>query len=137
MKKLTKTLLLAAIPAAVPAILVSLIALLLNASGLELVVKQDIQLNRELLAAGAGNIVAGLRTLAGGEIKEYTQMLDHARWEALQRLMDHARSLGANAVVGVDFDSSEIGDIMSEILAYGTAVVVEQDPAAPQPVTLR
>lgn len=84
-----------------------------------------------------GNIVAGLRTLAGGEIKEYTQMLDHARWEALQRLTDHARSLGANAVVGVDFDSSEIGDIMSEILAYGTAVVVERDPTAPQPVALR
>jgi uncharacterized protein YbjQ (UPF0145 family) len=84
-----------------------------------------------------GNIMAGLRTLGGGEIKEYTQMLDHARWEALQRLMDHARSLGANAVIGVAFDSSEIGDIMSEILAYGTAVVVQRDEAAPQPVTLR
>ncbi len=84
-----------------------------------------------------GNIMAGLRTLGGGEIREYTQMLDHARWEALQRLMDHARSLGANAVVGVDFDSSEIGDIMSEVLAYGTAVVVQKDDTTPQPVTLR
>jgi uncharacterized protein YbjQ (UPF0145 family) len=84
-----------------------------------------------------GNIMAGLRTLGGGEIKEYTEMLDHARWEALQRLMDHARSLGANAVVGVAFDSSEIGDIMSEILAYGTAVVVQRDDAPPQPVALR
>jgi uncharacterized protein YbjQ (UPF0145 family) len=84
-----------------------------------------------------GNIMAGLRTLGGGEIKEYTQMLDHARWEALQRLIDHARSLGANAVVSVAVDSSEIGDIMSEILAYGTAVVVQRDEAPPQPVTLR
>ena len=84
-----------------------------------------------------GNIMAGLRTLGGGEIKEYTQMLDHARWEALQRLLAHAQSIGANAVIGVAFDSSEIGDIMSEILAYGTAVVVEKDETTPQPVTLR
>lgn len=84
-----------------------------------------------------GNIMAGLRTLGGGEIKEYTQMLDHARWEALQRLIDHARSLGANAVISAAFDSSEIGDIMSEILAYGTAVVVQRDEAPSQPVALR
>ena len=84
-----------------------------------------------------GNIMAGLRTLGGGEINEYTQMLDHARWEALQRLLAHAQSIGANAVIGVAFDSSEIGDIMSEILAYGTAVVVEKDETTPQPVTLR
>ncbi len=84
-----------------------------------------------------GNIMAGFRTLAGGEITEYTQMLDHARWEALQRLIAHAQSLGANAVVSVAFDSSEIGDIMSEILAYGTAAVVEPDPSVPQPVALR
>lgn len=84
-----------------------------------------------------GNIRAGLRSLGGGEIREYTQLLDHARWEALQRLLDHARSLGANAVISVEFDSSEIGDIMSEILAYGTAVVVERDPSQPQPVALR
>ena len=84
-----------------------------------------------------GNIVAGLRTLGGGEITEYTQMLDHARWEALQRLLAHAQSIGANAVISVAFDSSEIGDIMSEILAYGTAVVIEKDDAAAQPVSLR
>lgn len=84
-----------------------------------------------------GNIAASLRTLGGGEITEYTQMLDHARWEALQRLMAHAQSIGANAVIGAAFDSSEIGDIMSEILAYGTAVVVEKDDTTAQPVTLR
>lgn len=84
-----------------------------------------------------GNIVAGLRTLGGGEITEYTQMLDHARWEALQRLIAHAQSMGANAVISVAFDSSEIGDIMSEILAYGTAAVIEKDDAPAQTVSLR
>lgn len=84
-----------------------------------------------------GNIMAGLRTLGGGEITEYTQMLDHARWEALQRLIAHAQSLGANAVLSVAFDSSEIGDVMSEILAYGTAAVVERDDTQAQPVALR
>ncbi len=84
-----------------------------------------------------GNLMAQLRTIPGGEIKEYTEMLDQARYEALGRLMEHARSLGANAIIGVDFDSSEIGGIMTEILAYGTAVVVEPETAQAQPVTLR
>jgi uncharacterized protein YbjQ (UPF0145 family) len=83
------------------------------------------------------NITAGFRSLAGGEITEYTQLLDQTRHEALTRLQQHAFQLGANAVVSVMFDSSEIGDIMSEILAIGTAVVVEPEPAAPQPVSLR
>ncbi len=85
----------------------------------------------------AGNVVASLRTIAGGEIKEYTQMLDQSRFEALERLKQHAKSLGANAVIEVRFDSSEIGQVMSEILAYGTAVVVEKESAPTQPVALR
>ncbi len=84
-----------------------------------------------------GNFMASLRTIPGGEIKEYTEMLDQARHEALWRLIAHAQSFGANAVVSARFDSSEIGGIMSEILAYGTAVVVERDDAQVQPVTLR
>ena len=84
-----------------------------------------------------GNFMAQLRTIPGGEIKEYTEMLDQARHEALWRLIGHAQSLGANAVVSARFDSSEIGGIMSEILAYGTAVVVEPDGASSQPVSLR
>jgi uncharacterized protein YbjQ (UPF0145 family) len=83
------------------------------------------------------NITAGFRSLAGGEITEYSQLLDQTRHEALQRLQQHALTLGANAVIGVGFDSSELGDVMTEILAYGTAVQVEPDPTAPQPVTLR
>ena len=84
-----------------------------------------------------GNVMASLRTIPGGEIKEYSQMLDQARHEALWRLIQHSQSLGANAIVSVRFDSSEIGGVMSEILAYGTGVVIEKDAASPQPVTLR
>ncbi|MGC8655362.1 MAG: YbjQ family protein [Thermoplasmata archaeon] len=84
-----------------------------------------------------GNVVASLRTIAGGEIKEYTQMLDQSRYEALERLKQHAKTLGANAVIEVRFDSSEIGQVMSEILAYGTAVIVEREVSPSQPVSLR
>lgn len=83
------------------------------------------------------NITAGFRSLGGGEITEYTQLLDQTRHEALTRLQQHAQSLGANAVIGVDFASSEIGEIMTEILAFGTAVLVEPEPGAAQPVSLR
>jgi uncharacterized protein YbjQ (UPF0145 family) len=84
-----------------------------------------------------GNIAASLRSLAGGEIKEYTRMLDQSRSEALERLKQHAKSLGANAIIEVRFDSSEIGEVMSEILAYGTAVIAEKDDRDSQPVTLK
>jgi uncharacterized protein YbjQ (UPF0145 family) len=69
-----------------------------------------------------GNILAGLRTIAGGEIIEYTEMAHQARQQALDRLMEHAQSLGANAVISVMFDSTEIGGTMDEIIAFGTAV---------------
>ena len=82
------------------------------------------------------NITAGLRSLAGGEIHEYTQLLNQSREEALARLKEHATSLGANAVIGAAFDSSETGGIMTEVLAYGTAVVVEKDTATAGPVRL-
>jgi len=71
-----------------------------------------------------GNILAGLRSIAGGEINEYTEMAHQARQQALDRLAEHAKSIGANAVVSVMFDSTEIGQTMDEIIAFGTAVVV-------------
>jgi uncharacterized protein YbjQ (UPF0145 family) len=83
------------------------------------------------------NIVAGFRSLGGGEIPEYTQLLEQVRHEALTRLAAHAQSLGANAVLSVGFDTSEMGEVMTEVLAYGTAVVVEPDAGAAQPVSLR
>jgi uncharacterized protein YbjQ (UPF0145 family) len=73
-----------------------------------------------------GNIMAGLRSIVGGEIVEYTQMLEDARRHAADRMVKNAQAMGANAVTMMRFDSSELGNTMSEIVAYGTAVVVEQ-----------
>jgi uncharacterized protein YbjQ (UPF0145 family) len=73
-----------------------------------------------------GNIMASLRTIGGGEIKEYTEMLEDTRRQALDRMVQNATAMGANAVVRMQFDSSEIGNTMSEIVAYGTAVVIEK-----------
>ncbi len=74
-----------------------------------------------------GNIMAGLRSLGGGEITEYTQLLEEARRHAIDRMVQNATVMGANAVVRMQFDSSEIGQTMSEIVAYGTAVVIEPE----------
>jgi len=70
--------------------------------------------------------MAGLRSIVGGEITEYTQLLEHARQDAIDRMVQHAEAKGANAVVMMRFDSSEMGDTMSEIVAYGTGVVIER-----------
>jgi uncharacterized protein YbjQ (UPF0145 family) len=76
-----------------------------------------------------GNIMAGLRSIVGGEIHEYTQLLEEARRHAVDRLVANATAMGANAVIMMRFDSAEIGQTMSEIVAYGTAVVMEPVPA--------
>ncbi len=76
-----------------------------------------------------GNIVAGLRSLVGGEIHEYTQLLEETRKQAVDRMVRNATLMGANAVLMMRFDSSEIGQTMSEIVAYGTAAIVEPDNA--------
>lgn len=73
-----------------------------------------------------GNIMAGLRSLGGGEIKEYTEMLEDTRKHAIDRMVQNAHAMGANAIVMTRFDASEIGQTMSEIVAYGTAVVVRE-----------
>jgi uncharacterized protein YbjQ (UPF0145 family) len=82
------------------------------------------------------NIGAYFRSWAGGEIKLYTQLLEQVRHQAIERLCNHARSLGANAVVSVGFDTSEMMGTMTEVLAYGTAVVIEPDTTPAQPVAL-
>jgi len=74
----------------------------------------------------AGNILAGLRSIFGGEITEYTQLLEEARRHAIDRMVKNATLMQANAIVMMRFDSSEIGQTMSEIVAYGTAVVLEK-----------
>ena len=83
-----------------------------------------------------GNIMAGLRSLGGGEIKEYSKMLSDARNTAMDRLRDSAKQLGANAVIELRFDSSDIGQVMTEIVAYGTAVIVENASGTAERVTL-
>ncbi|TMC70875.1 MAG: heavy metal-binding domain-containing protein [Chloroflexi bacterium] len=73
-----------------------------------------------------GNIVAALRSLAGGEIVEYTRLVEDTRRHAIDRMIENARAMGANAVVMMRFDSSEMGQTMTEVVAYGTAAVVEK-----------
>jgi uncharacterized protein YbjQ (UPF0145 family) len=72
-----------------------------------------------------GNIAAALRSIAGGEITEYTALVEETRRHAVDRLVANATAMGANAVVMMRFDSGEIGQTMSEVVAYGTAVRVE------------
>ena len=72
------------------------------------------------------NIGAGFRTIVGGEAKGYTKLLSDSRDQAVERLMEAARAKGANAVLAMRFDCNEIGDIMSEVAAYGTAVTVRK-----------
>ncbi len=68
------------------------------------------------------DIVAGLRNLVGGEIPEYAELLSQSRDEALQRMLAEAEDLGADAVVGVRFTTSDVMQSVAELLAYGTAV---------------
>jgi uncharacterized protein YbjQ (UPF0145 family) len=66
----------------------------------------------------------GLRTIVGGHIQEYTEMCEMTRQHATQQMMLHARELGANGVIGIAYDASEIGQSATEVLCYGTAVVL-------------
>jgi len=71
------------------------------------------------------DIMAGLRNVVGGEITDYTKMMAESREQALDRMAEDAQNLGANAIVGLKFATSMVMQSASEILAYGTAVVVE------------
>lgn len=69
------------------------------------------------------DIVAGLRMIVGGEIHEYTKLLAESREQALDRMIEHATSLGADAIIGLRFDTTDAGQGQAtEVLAYGTAV---------------
>jgi uncharacterized protein YbjQ (UPF0145 family) len=73
-----------------------------------------------------GNIGAALQTLVGGNISIYTELCERARQDAYQSLCDHAAALGANAIIGVRYDATEVMQGVTEVLCYGTAVVVEK-----------
>lgn len=74
----------------------------------------------------AKGISGGFRALRAGEVPQFTDVVDKARHTALERLITHAQQLGGNAVLGVRFDSSDVGNGLSEIVAYGTAAIVSQ-----------
>jgi uncharacterized protein YbjQ (UPF0145 family) len=71
-----------------------------------------------------GNIVAMLRSIMGGEIFEYTQLLEETRRHAIDRMVANAQAMGADGVAMMRFDSSEMGSTMTEVVAYGTAVTL-------------
>jgi len=73
------------------------------------------------------DILAGLRNIVGGEVQEYTKLLAESREQALDRMVEEGRLLGANAIVGTRFVTSMVAQGMAELLAYGTAVVVEDE----------
>ena len=72
-----------------------------------------------------GNIGAALQSLVGGNITLYTELCEKARDDAFKLMLAHAASLGANAVIGMRYDANEVADGITEVLAYGTAVVVD------------
>ncbi len=73
-----------------------------------------------------GGVAAGFKALRRGEISEYTQLLEDSRRHAIDRMVENARLMEADAVLAVRFDSSEIGNQFTEIVAYGTAVKLER-----------
>jgi len=72
-----------------------------------------------------GNFGAALQTLIGGNISLFTELCERARAEAFELMMDHAAQAGANAVIAMRYDANEIAQGVTEVLAYGTAVIVE------------
>lgn len=73
-----------------------------------------------------GNIAGGLQTIFGGNITVFTELCEHARQEAFDLMVDHAQQVGANAIIGMRYESNDVMDGVTEVLAYGTAVVVER-----------
>jgi len=73
-----------------------------------------------------GRFLAGISGVVGGKVDAYIDMCEQARGEALQHMIEHACAMGANAVIGMRYDTTEIAEGMDEVLAYGTAVVIER-----------
>jgi uncharacterized protein YbjQ (UPF0145 family) len=73
-----------------------------------------------------GNIAGGIQTIFGGNITIYTELCEHARSEAFTLMAQHAQELGANAIIGIRYDANEVMEGVTEVLSYGTAVVMEK-----------
>lgn len=74
-----------------------------------------------------GNVAGGIQSLFGGRLSIYVELCENAREEAFQLLIQHAQALGANAVINMRYDANEVMNGITEVLAYGTAVVVEKE----------
>ena len=74
-----------------------------------------------------GNMAGGFMTLFGGRSSIYTELCENAREEALQLMILHSRELGANAIIGMRYDANDVMNGLTEVLAYGTAVIVEEN----------
>jgi len=92
-----------------------------NITGTGRVVRGIIVRSRSVI----GNIGAGIQSIFGGNITIYTDLAEKARSDAFDQMCEHAASAGANAIVGMRYDANEITDGITEVLAYGTAVIVE------------
>ena len=77
----------------------------------------------------AQGVLGGLRSIVGGQIKEYTEMCEQTRQQATNEMMRHALEVGANAVIGIGYDASEIGQTATEVMCFGTAVIIEKADA--------
>lgn len=73
-----------------------------------------------------GNIAGGLQSVFGGELSVYVELCEKAREEAYHRMVEHASQRGANAIIAMRYDANDVGETITEVLAYGTAVVVER-----------
>jgi uncharacterized protein YbjQ (UPF0145 family) len=110
-----------------PAVHPSLVTTAFDLPGCRIV--QNIGLVRGIVVRSRsiiGNIGAGLQTLFGGNITLYTNLCEKAREDAYELLLQHAGEVGANAIIGMRYDANEVATGVTEVLAYGTAVVVEQ-----------
>jgi uncharacterized protein YbjQ (UPF0145 family) len=74
-----------------------------------------------------GQFAAGLRTLGGGVITEYVELCEEARAEGFDLMVQHADAMGANAIIGIRYDATDMGNNMTEVLAYGTATIAEPE----------
>ncbi len=98
----------------------------LEITGLEIIRSIGLVYGIVARSPGAGkSIAAGFKSIAGGEIKQYTRLVEDSRRHAMDRMIDNALQMGANAIISMRFDSSEIAQGITEVVAYGTAVVVQ------------
>ena len=99
-----------------------------NIAGYRIVKTHGLVRGNTLRARHIGrDIMAGLRAIVGGELTDYTKMLAEAREQALDRMVEEASQVGANAVIGIDFSTAYVMSNVAEVLVYGTAVTIEAE----------